>query len=279
MPLLALHRRFVLGNDKMATAPDLSLRGRSAPVDPRHFLALRSQATAPLGPRNDMSGGASAPVPPCGLIPLYKALAPRKGGRRIRKGGKAANGCAQSERRYRRNRCVPLYRYSMRAASVAPGEACLAPANARLAALQHFQLSIFRTCVREFFLNLRPFKYSNFQFGRQGLLCAPAVHDGLHRVLQEARHLRRAAADEGRGSSISPPAPPGSAGTAGRPRCGRAGRSARPRVFYTGGRGVGNARAEPRAAPAGRPRFTDSMGMFSAMNGSFSITRRATTRL
>ena len=27
MPLLALHRRFVLGNDKMATAPDLSLRG------------------------------------------------------------------------------------------------------------------------------------------------------------------------------------------------------------------------------------------------------------
>ena len=32
MPLLALHRRFVLGNDKMATAPDLSLRGRSAPV-------------------------------------------------------------------------------------------------------------------------------------------------------------------------------------------------------------------------------------------------------
>ena len=33
----------------------------------------------------------------------------------------------RSERRYRRNRCVPLYRYSMRAASVAPGEACLAP--------------------------------------------------------------------------------------------------------------------------------------------------------
>ena len=27
MPLLALHRRFVLGNDKMATVPDLSLRG------------------------------------------------------------------------------------------------------------------------------------------------------------------------------------------------------------------------------------------------------------
>ena len=39
MPLLALHRRFVLGNDKMATAPDLSLRGRSAPVaiSGRHF--------------------------------------------------------------------------------------------------------------------------------------------------------------------------------------------------------------------------------------------------
>ena len=75
------------------------------------------------------------------------------------------------------------------------------PYNARLAALQHFPLSMFHEknpgpASGTFFLNL-PFKYSNFQFRRQGLLCAPAVHDGLHRVLQEARHLRRAAADEG----------------------------------------------------------------------------------
>ena len=44
MPLLALHRRFVLGNDKMATAPDLSLRGRSAPVaiSGRHFQFVQA---------------------------------------------------------------------------------------------------------------------------------------------------------------------------------------------------------------------------------------------
>ena len=42
--------------------------------------------------------------------------------------GNFATWCmAVTDRRYRRNRCVPLYRYSMRAASVAPGEACLAP--------------------------------------------------------------------------------------------------------------------------------------------------------
>ena len=64
-------------------------------------------------------------MPSCGLIPLYKALTPRKGdAASVRRQSRQR---LRSERRYRRNRCVPLYRYSMRAASVAPGEACLAP--------------------------------------------------------------------------------------------------------------------------------------------------------
>ena len=92
-----------------------------------------------------------------------KALNPRKGdAASVRRQSRQR---LRSERRYRRNRCVPLYRYSMRAASVAPGEACLAPTTHDWRPCSTFY-SPFSTkknpgpASGNFFLNF-PFKYSN----------------------------------------------------------------------------------------------------------------------
>ena len=136
--------------------PEIAPKGTSS------RFALKG-ATAPLGPRNDTSGGArGAPVPSCGLIPLYKALAPRKGdAASVRRQSRQR---LRSERRYRRNRCVPLYRYSMRAASVAPGEACLAPTTHDWQPCSTFH-SPFSTKkipdLRPGIFSQFPFKYSN----------------------------------------------------------------------------------------------------------------------
>ena len=112
MPLLALHRRFVLGNDKMATAPDLSLRGAkrrgalsakreevplgcnlgkavaiSPMAFPRFSRILRDCHVGLRPPRNDKLGGLAAQNV-LQSLPTCKALATRK--------GHAANGCAVS---------------------------------------------------------------------------------------------------------------------------------------------------------------------------------------
>ena len=66
----------------------------------RNRNCLPEIATAPLGPRNDTSGGyCGAPAPSSGLIPLCKAL---------------------NERRYRRNRSVRFYRHLVRTGSAFP---------------------------------------------------------------------------------------------------------------------------------------------------------------
>ena len=63
-----------------------------------------------FAPRNDTSGECrDAPVPLRGRIVPCMAL---------------------TERRYRRNRCAPFYRYPVRAASAAPGAACRSPTTA-----------------------------------------------------------------------------------------------------------------------------------------------------
>ena len=57
-------------------------------------------------------------MPSCGLIPLYKALAPRKGdAASIRRQSRQR---LRSERRYRRNRSVRFYRHLVRTGSAFP---------------------------------------------------------------------------------------------------------------------------------------------------------------
>ena len=125
MPRSAQCCRFVLGNDKMETVPDLSLRGGQRPtwrpereargsalgVQSRSSRLHRGKVTGEIAtafprlprrfaPRNDTSGGyCGAPAPSSGLIPLCKAL---------------------NERRYRRNRSVRFYRHLVRTGSAFP---------------------------------------------------------------------------------------------------------------------------------------------------------------
>ena len=67
-------------------------------------------------------------MPSCDLIPLYKALAPRKGdAASVRRQSRQR---LRSERRYRRNWCAPFSRWPVRIVCAAPGEACLAPTMA-----------------------------------------------------------------------------------------------------------------------------------------------------
>ena len=104
MPLLALHRRFVLGNDKMATAPDLSLRGRPAPVAISGRHCRFAQAVDKSVPTDCVCSGAH-----CAAVGGFAALRMR------------------SERRYRRNWCIPFSRRPVRIGSIAPSEACPSP--------------------------------------------------------------------------------------------------------------------------------------------------------
>ena len=81
-----------------AATDAIGLYGLSLPCTSRKCLP--EIATAPLGPRNDTSGGyCGAPAPSSGLIPLCKAL---------------------NERRYRRNRSVRFYRHLVRTGSAFP---------------------------------------------------------------------------------------------------------------------------------------------------------------
>ena len=81
MPLLALHRRFVLGNDKMATAPDLSLRGRSAPVaiSGRHSQPV--QAAVKME-KAEIWGVAALTAQPLAALPPYGCGVPLAGSER-----------------------------------------------------------------------------------------------------------------------------------------------------------------------------------------------------
>ena len=83
MPLLALHRRFVLGNDKMATAPDLSLRGRSAPVaiSGRHSQPV--QAAVKME-KAEIWGVAALTAQPLAALPPYGCGVPFTGSERLR---------------------------------------------------------------------------------------------------------------------------------------------------------------------------------------------------
>ena len=82
MPLLALHRRFVLGNDKMATAPDLSLRGRSAPVaiSGRHSQPV--QAAVKME-KAEIWGVAALTAQPLAALPPYGCGVPFTGSERL----------------------------------------------------------------------------------------------------------------------------------------------------------------------------------------------------
>ena len=109
-----------------------------------HFLALRAQgATAPLGPRNDKSGGVchfdgglyglqvhrrEGHAPPLqwrvqsprvpGNLQLPMAITPRKGdAASVRRQSRQR---LRSERRYRRNRLVRFYRHLVRTGSAFP---------------------------------------------------------------------------------------------------------------------------------------------------------------
>ena len=86
MPLLALHRRFVLGNDKMATAPDLSLRGRSAPVaiSGRHSQPV--QAAVKME-KAEIWGVAALTAQPLAALPPYGCGVPFTGSERLVQGG------------------------------------------------------------------------------------------------------------------------------------------------------------------------------------------------
>ena len=76
MPLLALHRRFVLGNDKMATAPDLSLRGRTAPVaiSGRHSQPVQAAVKMEKGRNMGCSGAHCAAVGGFAAFRMRRAL-------------------------------------------------------------------------------------------------------------------------------------------------------------------------------------------------------------
>ena len=64
-------------------------------------------------------------MPSCGLIPLYKALAPRKGdAASVRRQSRQR---LRSDRRYRRNWCIPFSRRPVRIGSIAPGRAVPSP--------------------------------------------------------------------------------------------------------------------------------------------------------
>ena len=60
--------------------------------------------------------------------PVQRALATRKGhAASVRRQSRQR---LRSERRYRRNRCIPFQRYPLRIAGIAPGAACRSPAFA-----------------------------------------------------------------------------------------------------------------------------------------------------
>ena len=121
----------------MVTAPDLSLRGPNGAVaiSGRQLRFRREYPVIRLGtarfprrfaPRNDTSGWCSgAPVPLYSLISLHKALTTRKGhAASVRRQSRQR---LRSERRYRRNWCIPFSRRPVRIGSIAPSEACPSP--------------------------------------------------------------------------------------------------------------------------------------------------------
>ena len=79
-----------------------------------------------FAPRNDTSGWCSgAPVPLYSLISPHKALTTRKGhAASVRRQSRQR---LRSERRYRRNWCIPFYRRLAPTAGASPGAACRSP--------------------------------------------------------------------------------------------------------------------------------------------------------
>ena len=116
---------------------DLSLRGPDGAVaiSGRQLRFRRERpvirpSTARLprrfAPRNDTSGGAVVhQCPPAVEFSCTRRSTPVKGhAASVRRQSRQR---LRSERRYRRNWCMPLYRYPTRIAGAAPGEACRAP--------------------------------------------------------------------------------------------------------------------------------------------------------
>ena len=82
-------------------------------------------------------------MPSCGLIPLYKALAPRKGdAASVRRQSRQR---LRSERRYRRNRSVRFYRHLVRTGSAFPR---LPRAQSALAMTNRGPLPFYRYPIR-----------------------------------------------------------------------------------------------------------------------------------
>ena len=81
-----------------------------------------------FAPRNDTSGWCSGtPVPLYSLISLHKALTTCKGhAASVRRQSRQR---LRSERRYRRNWCIPFYRRLVPTAGASPGAACRSPTN------------------------------------------------------------------------------------------------------------------------------------------------------
>ena len=121
-----------------AILPDLSLRGGRRPtwqsregsyVFADGFPVIRhcpARFPRRFAPRNDTSGWCSgAPVPLYSLISLHKALTTCKGhAASVRRQSRQR---LRSERRYRRNRCLPFYRQPVRIGSIAPDPAVRSP--------------------------------------------------------------------------------------------------------------------------------------------------------
>ena len=142
MPLLALHRRFVLGNDKMATAPDLSLRGAK-----RRGALSAKREEVPLG-CNLLQQLANSPRPSC-YLPLYCEIATS-----------ACGLLAMTNRRL-----LPFYRYPIRIGGAAPGAACRSPtAHGRRSV--YFSFFIFQSSV---FISMRPSPTTHYRFLASGV--------------------------------------------------------------------------------------------------------------